>query len=87
MKVKLLKRIRQQAANEVTVYSITKTNGVVTGMRYGMNSDAYRGLFSYGNTEQDVMRKALQIYFKNNLDAIRKKYAKYSRKHKAVKIH
>lgn len=79
MKVKLLRRLRQKAMSEVTIYSITKTNGEVTGMRYGYHSDCYEGVFSFGDTEDDVMKKVVKIYFENNIDNIRKKYKKYSR--------
>jgi len=80
MKVKLLKRLRQIGRSMVNVYSVTKTNGTVTGMKLGFDEDIYRGLFSFGNTEADVKEKACKIYLQANIESIRKKYRKYSRK-------
>jgi hypothetical protein len=80
MKVKLLKKLRNIGRSMVNVHSITTTNGITTGMSYGINSDEYRGLFDYGDTESNVKEKACKIYLKTNIDSIRKKYSKYSRK-------
>lgn len=77
MKVKLLKKLRQIGRSKVNVYSITTTNGTVTGMKIGYDGDEYRGLFSLGDTEAVVKEKACQIYLQTNIEAIRKKYAKY----------
>lgn len=84
MKIKLLRKLRREANSQITFYSITKTNGEITGMSYGMNDDAYRGLFSWGNTEQDVMKKAAAIFFEINMPTIRGKYKKYSAKFKST---
>lgn len=78
MKVKLLKKIRQRGRDMVKIYSVTKTGGTVTGMHYGYNDEEYSGLFEFGDTENDVKNKACGIYLKNNIDAIRKKYSRYS---------
>ena len=67
MKVKLLKRLRREADDEVTIYSITKQGGIVTGMRYGYNSKPYSDLFELGDTESDVKRKAFHIYIQENM--------------------
>ena len=83
MKVKLLKILRKIGRNKIKIYSFTTTNGTVTGMKIGYDEDEYRGLFSLGDTEQDVKEKACQIYLENNINLIRKKYAKYSKKFKA----
>jgi len=82
MKVKLLKRLRQIGRCKVNIYSVTTTNGTVTGMEIGYDEDEYRGLFSFGDTEAVVKEKACQIYLENNINLIRKKYAKYSKKFK-----
>lgn len=82
MKVKLLKKLRRIGRDEVDILSITKTNGIVIGMRYSYNSNEYSGIFSYGDTSQQVIEKACRIYLKTNIDWIRKKYAKYSRKNR-----
>lgn len=82
MKVKLLKRLRQIGRSKVNIYSVTTTNGIVTGMKIGYDEDEYRGLFSFGDTEAVVKEKACQIYLQTNIESIRKKYVKYSKKFK-----
>ena len=82
MKVKLLKILRKIGRNKIIIYSFTATNGTVTGMKIGYDEDEYRGLFSLGDTEQDVKEKACQIYLQTNIESIRKKYVKYSKKFK-----
>lgn len=76
MKVKLLKKIKSRGYSQVNIYSVTRTGGTVTGMRYGFNEDCYSGLFGYGDTEQDVKRKACHIYWEQTRDMYRKKYKK-----------
>lgn len=51
----------------ITVYSVTYRGNTVVGMRYGYNSDDYHGLFDFGDTEDDVRRKAMNIYMKNEV--------------------
>lgn len=82
MKVKLLKKLRQIGRNKINIHSVTTTNGVVTGMKYGYDFDEYRRLFNYGDTEEDMKRKACNIYLKLNIDYLREKYAKYSVKYR-----
>ena len=82
MKVKLLKILRKIGRNKIIIYSFTTTNGTVTGMKIGYDEDEYRGLFSLGDTEQDVKEKACKIYLETNIESIRKKYVKYSKKFK-----
>lgn len=79
MKVKLLKRLRNIGRSMVNVHSITTIGGITTGMSYGYDENEYSGLFSLGDTEQDVKEKACKIYLQTNIEAIRKKYRKYSR--------
>ena len=86
MKVKLLKILRKIGRSKIKIYSLTTTNGTVTGMKIGYDEDEYRGLFSLGDTEQDVKEKACQIYLENNINLIRKKYAKYSKKFKTSQL-
>lgn len=76
MKVKLLKRFLNNANRQITVYSITTNRGCVTGMSYGYNDDRYAGLFSWGDDEEDVMRKVRQIYWKQVREKFYKKYRK-----------
>lgn len=51
-------------------------------MSYGYNDDAYKGLFNFGDSEQVVRDKAMNIYFRENMEYIRNKYRKYSRKYR-----
>lgn len=51
-------------------------------MSYEYYNDAYKGLFTFGDTEDEVRDRAMKIYFKNNMDFIRVKYKKYSRRYK-----
>ena len=80
MNVKLVKKLRKIGRNKIKIYSFTTTNGTVTGMKIGYDEDEYRGLFSLGDTEQDVKEKACKIYLETNIESISKKYAKYSKK-------
>lgn len=66
MYIKLLRKIKKDAKKEFTINSITRENGIVTGMSYSYNSDCYKGLFMFGDTEKDVERKAWHIYYQNN---------------------
>ena len=63
MKVKLLRKIRREANGKVTIYSITREDDIIVGMKYGFNNNAYSGLFNFGDTEHDVMRKVAHIYW------------------------
>ena len=74
--------MRKIGRNKIKIYSFTTTNGTVTGMKIGYDEDEYRGLFSFGDTEAVVKEKACQIYLENNINLIRKKYVKYSKKFK-----
>lgn len=82
MKARLLKKIRLRGRSIIYIYSVSKTNGTVTGMGYSFTGDEYLDLFSYGDTEDEVREKAMEIYLSTNMDSIRKKYRKYSRKYK-----
>lgn len=86
MKTKLLKKLRSIARDQIHIYSVTRTTTwrgeLVTGMIYGYSNSAYKGLFTLGDSEDDVYNKAIKIYFENNMDYIRDKYKKYSRKYR-----
>lgn len=90
MKTKLLKKLRAQGRCQITIYSVTTTTTwrgeFITGMSYGYSDDAYRGLFSLGDTEEDVRDKAMRIYMRQNIEYFREKYKKYSRKYKMSKL-
>ena len=76
MKTKLLRRLRREGWNKITVYSITTTRGMVTGMRYGYTGEEYRGLFSFGDTEEDVHCKAMMIYMRKEVERLKNKRRK-----------
>ena len=82
MKVKLLKKLRQEGRDQVNIYSITTTNGRITGMEYGYPSYHYRNVWSYGDTEEEVKEKGFHIWLSLNIDRIRKRYIKYTCKYK-----
>ena len=86
MKAKLLKKLRTVGRNQINIYSVTKTTTwrgeFITGMSYSYSNNDYSGLFELGDTEEDVRNKAMEIYFKNNIDFIREKYKNYARKYK-----
>lgn len=86
MKTKLLKKLRAIGREQITIYSVTTTTSLrgefVTGMSYGYNDDAYKGLFTFGDTVEEIRDRAMKIYFKKNMEYIRHKYRKYSRKYK-----
>jgi hypothetical protein len=85
MKTKLLRKLRSRGRNAISIYSVTRTNGVVTGMSIGFNDNWCSGLFSYGDTEQDVKEKAARKYIQCHIEWIRKKYYKYTRIYKILK--
>lgn len=86
MKTKLLKKLRTEGRSQINIYSVTRTTTwrgeCVTGMSYGYSDHAYKGLFDFGDSEDDVRDKAMRIYFEKNMEYIRYKYRKYSRKYK-----
>lgn len=71
MKVKLLKKLRRRGRQQITVYSITKEGGTVTGMGIGYNEQEYSGLFEFGDTEEDVLKKAERIYIEDYLQKLK----------------
>lgn len=81
--------LRAQGRCQISIHSVTTTTtwrGVfITGMGYGYSNDAYRNLFTLGDTEEDVRDKAMRIYMRQNIEYFREKYKKYSRKYKISK--
>ena len=67
MNIKLLKQLRRTGRDKIRVYSITANNGCIVGMGYSYDDDTYRGLFSIGDTIDDVKNKAARIYIENYL--------------------
>lgn len=82
--------LRAQGRCQIAIHSVTTTTTLrgefITGMSYGYSNDAYRGLFSFGDTEEDVRDKAMRIYMHQNIEHFREKYKKYSRKYKMAKL-
>ena len=89
MKTKLLKMLRAQGRCQISIHSVTTTitwrGEIITGMSYGYRNDAYRDLFTLGDTEEEVRDKAMRIYMRENIEHFREKYKKYSRKYKISK--
>ncbi len=73
MKAKLLKRLRKKGRNQIHIYSVTKMSSVVVGMSIGYDEDKYSGLFSFGDTEDEVKKKAEHVYIADYLKAQRSK--------------
>jgi hypothetical protein len=71
MKAKLLKKLRRRGRQQITVYSITTEGGTVTGMSIGYNEQEYSGLFEFGDTEEDVLKKAERIYIEDYLQKLK----------------
>lgn len=67
MKVKLLKKLRRNGRNKISIHSWTKTDGIVTEMTIGYSDDKYGSLFDFGDTKDVVLRKAEHIYISNYL--------------------
>lgn len=86
MKVKLLKKLRSIARDRITIYSVTTEEGwrgkFVTGMSWGYSLPQYSHIFSFGMTEEDVKKRAEEIFFKTEMEWVREKYKKYTRRYK-----
>jgi hypothetical protein len=86
MKAKLLKRLRNTGRNVIDVLSVTTTTSFsgksITGMSYSYTGDEYKGLFSFGDTEEEVKEKACNIWLSQNIERLRIKYRKYTRKYR-----
>lgn len=62
MKTKLLKKLRRRGRNQISIYSVTTQDGCTTGMKIGYSDDKYSGLFEFGDTKEEVLRKAEHIF-------------------------
>ena len=86
MKTILLKKLRAVARSRVTIYSVTTTETwsgkYVTGMSYGYSKPQYAHIFSFGMTEEDVKKKAEEIFFETEMEWVRREYKKYTRRYK-----
>lgn len=86
MKVKLLKKLRSIARDRITIYSVTTEENwrgkFVTGMSIGYYLPQYSDIFSFGMTEEDVKKRAEEIFFETEMEWVREKYKKYTRRYK-----
>ena len=71
MKVKLLKKLRRKGMKQIDILSVTREysfgGSCIVGMSYSYTGEEYSGLFSIGNTEDDVRCKAMKIYINKYL--------------------
>lgn len=68
MKTRLLKRLRREGRNQITIYSVKcDATGTVIGMRYGYNSDEYARLWFFGMTPDELRDKAMRIYMTHRI--------------------
>ena len=79
MKTRLLRRFIRKASHEISITSITSRGCINTGMSYNYSDNRYSGIFSFGDSEDDVMRKVRQRYWDKIRDRYYKKYGKYRR--------
>jgi len=73
MKVKLLKRLRKEGMRQIDIHTTTRTNGIMSGMSYSYSDSKYKGLFNYGDSEFDVLKKAAHIYMEDYIKRIKDK--------------
>lgn len=74
MKTKLLKKLRREGRNQIHIYRIRRNEfGTITGMGYEYNSEEYGGLFSYGDTPDEVRDKAMRIYITKRIAELKEK--------------
>lgn len=75
MKTKLLKKLRRESKDQVILYTVTKTNGEHSGLKYGYDNNAYAGL-SDSNSVEEFYQKVFQIYMEVNNNKLKRKYKK-----------
>lgn len=85
MKTKLLRKLRNEGRSQINIISVTTHNNINTGMCIGTNGGKYANIFNYGDTEETVYQKSVNIFLYDNIRQIRNKYQKYTRKHKTRK--
>ena len=79
MKSRLLKSLRRSGRNQINILSVTTSGGTVTGFSHSYSDKAYREVWSFGDTEEQVFKKAENIYIKANIERLRIKYKKPSK--------
>lgn len=84
MKVKLLKKLRNIGRNRVSINSVTRTTTwrgeFVSGISISYSLPQYANIWDLGMNEDDVYKKAIEIFFETEKDWVRGKYKKYTRK-------
>lgn len=65
MKVKLLRKLRRKARNQISIHSITKEGSLITDMSIGYDNAKYANIFNLFDTEEDVMRTVEHIYIED----------------------
>lgn len=89
MKVKLLKKLRNIGRNRISINSVTRTTTYrgeyVSGMSISYGLPQYANIWDFGMTEEDVYNKAMMIFFQTEMDWVRTKYKKHTRKYRYVK--
>ena len=68
MKVKLLKKLRRRGRDKITVISITRTNGSITGITYSYSDDDYKGFLKTCWSEEELLKKSERVYIKKYLE-------------------
>jgi hypothetical protein len=81
MKAKLLRKLRAIGRQQIDILGISVENNIITGMAIGSNCESYADIFEYGDTEEAVYKKSENIYLSENIQNIRSRYVKYTRKH------
>ena len=63
MKSRLLKRLRREGRNQITIYSVKRdADGTVFWMSSGYNSDVYARLWFFAMTPDVLLDRAMRIY-------------------------
>lgn len=73
MKTKLLKKLRKKGRSQVFVSSITRTNGIITGMSIQYEDEKYGDLLDTCNTEEDIKNEAARIYIADYIQIHKRK--------------
>ena len=83
-------KTKREGRNKITILSTTRTTNYrgsfITGMKYSYTGEEYADLFNFDETEDEVREKAMNIFLNKNIDEIRHRYKKYSRKFKENKL-
>jgi hypothetical protein len=87
MKAKLLRKLRNEGKDCIEIHKVVYTNGIATGISIAYNRcDKYLSdIWSFGMTKERLLELTAQAYIEHEIDNIRNKYKKYSRKYKLAK--